>query len=152
MLVNAPPHPHTPPPTPQKIKLNKNKKKNIYNGEWCLVSGGNNEVDGQIPHFGSMSLQQSHNAQIGISVEPLTQLAQQIPITNCLSETTVVPPFLEFSTKMLENFFNYAASFAQQQEQMTPNPTESFVPMSTLKNWFENFERRLQQNPYFWRS
>ncbi|CAG5116333.1 unnamed protein product [Candidula unifasciata] len=106
--------------------------------------------DGRV-HFGDMSHQQSHLAQIGISVEPLEQLAQQVPITQ-VSAQTAVSTYMEFCTKMLENFFNYASSFAVTQSQMTPNPTETFVPLSTLKTWFENFQRRLQQNPYFWKS
>ena len=93
---------------------------------------------------------QSHLAQIGISVEPLTQLAQQTPDT--FASTTTVEPFLEFSRKMLESFSNYAASFAITQAQMTPNPSETYVPLSTLQTWFTNFQRRLEQNLYFWRS
>ncbi|BFZ16116.1 hypothetical protein BsWGS_19155 [Bradybaena similaris] len=106
--------------------------------------------DNQI-HFGDISQQQSHLAQIGISVEPLDQLVQQVPATQ-VSAQAAVPTFVEFCTKMLENFFNYASSFAVTQNQMVPNPSETFVPLSTLKNWFENFQRRLQQNPYFWKS
>ena len=112
-------------------------------------SPGGSEAEGQI-QFGNLALQQSHLAQIGISVEPLSQLAQQTPVTTT-SETSIAP-FVEFSTKMLESFFNYASSFAVQQAQMVPNPTETFVPFSTLQKWFENFQRRLQQNPYFWKS
>ena len=108
-------------------------------------------TDGADPShpFGSMTFQ-SHLAQIGISVEPLTQLAQQIP--NTFATTTSVEPFLEFSRKMLESFFNYASSFAVTQAKMTPNPEETYVPLSTLQNWFTNFQRRLEQNLYFWRS
>ena len=113
------------------------------------IHAGGSETDGQI-QFGNLALQQSHLAQIGISVEPLAQLAQQTPVTST-SEMSIAP-FVEFSTKMLESFFNYASSFAVQQAQMVPNPTETFVPLSTLQKWFENFQRRLQQNPYFWKS
>lgn len=99
--------------------------------------------------FGQM-LPQASMAQIGISVEPVTQLQQQIPVPQAAVST--VEPFMEFSQKMLENFFNYAASFAVTQNQMTPNPSETFVPLSTLQNWFQTFQRRLQQNIYFWRT
>ncbi|XP_041367882.1 protein OPI10 homolog [Gigantopelta aegis] len=94
--------------------------------------------------------QPSHLAQIGISVEPLSQLAQQTPTT--LAATSTLEPFLEFSQKMLENFVNYCSSFTINQSQMAPNPTETYIPLSTLQTWFQNFQRRLQQNPYFWRS
>ncbi|KAL3842587.1 hypothetical protein ACJMK2_020581 [Sinanodonta woodiana] len=112
-----------------------------------LKSGGGGEVCTSHP-FGQVD--QSHLAQIGISAEPLDQLAQQTP--EILANTSTAEPFLEFSTKMLENLFNYSSSFAVTQSQMMPNPTETYVPMSSLRNWFQNFHRRLQQNPYFWRS
>lgn len=99
--------------------------------------------------FGTMAFQ-SHLAQIGISVEPITQLAQQTPDT--FANTSNVEPFIEFSRKMVENFFNYCASFSITQAQMTPNPSETYVPISPLQNWFTNFQRRFEQNPYFWRS
>ena len=100
--------------------------------------------------FGQTSIQPSHMAQIGISVEPLTTLAQQTPVSN--AAVSKLDSFVEFSQKMLENFFNYASSFAISQSQMTPNPSETYVPLSTLQNWFETFQRRFQQNPYFWKT
>ncbi|KAL4225113.1 hypothetical protein ACF0H5_015806 [Mactra antiquata] len=93
---------------------------------------------------------QTHMAQIGISVEPLSQLVQQTPAT--FSNTSTVEPFVEFSNKMCENLYNFAASFAQTQSQMTPNPQESYVPLSKLQQWYQNFMRRFEQNPYFWRT
>lgn len=52
---------------------------------------------------------------------------------------------------MIENFLNFASSFAVTQAQMVANPSETFVPLSTLHNWYNNFQRRLQQNPNFWK-
>ncbi|XP_046360663.1 protein Hikeshi-like [Haliotis cracherodii] len=110
-----------------------------------LKTGGGNSFQQNM--FGQ---QASHNAQIGISVEPLAQLAQQTPVTQ--ATVSSVESFVEYSRKMLENFFNFASSFAVTQSQMTPNPSETFVPISTLQKWFENFQRRLEQNPNFWRT
>ncbi|ESO99580.1 hypothetical protein LOTGIDRAFT_141873 [Lottia gigantea] len=98
--------------------------------------------------FGQSSA--SHLAQIGISVEPIEQLAQQTPAT--ASSATNVSSFVEFSQKMLENFVNFASSFAVNQSQMVPNPSETFVPLSTIPKWFENFKRRLEKNPNFWQQ
>ncbi|GAB6028749.1 hypothetical protein CHUAL_004567 [Chamberlinius hualienensis] len=61
----------------------------------------------------------SHVAQIGISVETLSHIALQTPVTSV---------------------------------NMQPNPTQTYVPFNVLQTWFCNFQRRLQQNPYFWRS
>jgi len=97
-----------------------------------------------------MQQQVTHLAQIGISVEPLSTINNHTPVT--VATPTTVDSFTEFTTKMLENFFNYASSFAQTQAMMVPNATETYVPLSTLQNWFTNFQRRLQTNPYFWRS
>ncbi|GAB0100391.1 Protein OPI10 homolog [Sergentomyia squamirostris] len=93
--------------------------------------------------FGAQPI--SHIAQIGISIEPEASIVQQTPATSATS-------YLQFGQKMLENFFNYVSSFAVTQAQMLPNPAETFVPLSTLHTWFTNFQRRLQQNPNFWKS
>lgn len=90
----------------------------------------------------------SHVAQIGVSVEPLPILEQQA--ANLAVVTT--NSFVDFVQKMLNSFVNYVTSFTVTQAQMTPNPTETFVPLSTLQSWYETFERRLQQSPNFWKS
>lgn len=90
----------------------------------------------------------SHVAQIGVSMEPLAIIEQQAATV----AATTTNKNAEFVQKMLTNFVNYVTSFTVTQAQMTPNPTENFVPLSTLQNWYETFERRLQQNPNFWKS
>ncbi|CAO2613849.1 Protein Hikeshi [Lemmus lemmus] len=59
-------------------------------------------------------------AQIGISVELLDSLAQQTPVG---------------SAAMLDNFYNFASSFALSQAQMTPNPSEMFIPANVVLKW-----------------
>lgn len=61
------------------------------------------------------------------------------------------PTCYQFGQKMVENFYNFVSSFAVTQAQMTQNPSETFVPLSTLNTWYQNFERRLLQNPNFWK-
>uniref|UniRef100_A0A2L2YD89 Uncharacterized protein n=2 Tax=Parasteatoda tepidariorum TaxID=114398 RepID=A0A2L2YD89_PARTP len=92
----------------------------------------------------------SHVAQIGISVEPLQQIQLQTPIAT--STPSNMDSFLEFTNKMLENFVNYIASFAVTPAQILPNTSENFVPLNTVQQWYTNFQRRLQQNPNFWKS
>ncbi|XP_037047947.1 protein OPI10 homolog [Bradysia coprophila] len=98
----------------------------------------------QLSIFGSQPI--SHIAQVGVSIEPEQNVIQQTP------STTNTTTYLQFGRKMLENFFNFSSSFALTQSQMVPNPNETFVPLSTLQTWYTNFERRLQQNPNFWKS
>ncbi|XP_053670138.1 protein OPI10 homolog [Anopheles nili] len=95
--------------------------------------------------FGS-NLPISHIAQIGVSIEPESSLIQQTP------STTTSSTYYQFGQKILENFFNFVSSFSVTQSQMTPAPNETFVPLSTLQTWYTNFERRLQQNPNFWKN
>ncbi|XP_054712745.1 protein OPI10 homolog [Uloborus diversus] len=92
----------------------------------------------------------SHVAQIGISVEPLQQLELQTPITS--STPSNVDSFVEYTNKMLENFINYISSFAVLPNQIMPNRTDNYVPLSTVQQWYVNFQRRLQQNPNFWKT
>lgn len=90
----------------------------------------------------------SHVAQIGVSVEPIGAIEQlAATVTEATSNS-----FLEFVQKMLTSFLNYVSSFTVTQAQMTPNPTENYVPLSTIQGWYETFERRLQQNPNFWKA
>ncbi|CAL1575402.1 unnamed protein product [Knipowitschia caucasica] len=100
--------------------------------------------------FGCMAQVPSSVAQVGVSVESLEQLVQQSPVSN--AAVSSVDSFLQFSQKMLDSLYNFAASFALTQAQMTPAPSETFVPSSCLLRWYENFQRRLAQNPNFWKS
>ena len=91
----------------------------------------------------------SHNAQIGISIEPLTEIMSQ---STSVAEPSTAATFMEFARSTLQNLFNYTASFAVSQSQMMPNPTETFVPMTALKNWYSNFQHKLERDPNFWKN
>ena len=70
------------------------------------------------------------------------------------TEASAIPAFVEFSQKMVENLFNYTSSFAVSSSDLTmrARPSENYVPFSVMQQWYSNFERRLQQNPYFWKT
>ena len=70
------------------------------------------------------------------------------------AEASAIPAFVEFSQKMVENLFNYTSSFAVSSSDLTmrARPSENYVPFSVMQQWYSNFERRLQQNPYFWKT
>uniref|UniRef100_A0A8C5HR51 Protein Hikeshi n=1 Tax=Gouania willdenowi TaxID=441366 RepID=A0A8C5HR51_GOUWI len=89
-------------------------------------------------------------AQIGVSVEALDQLAQQTPTSG--TTATSSDSFLMFTHKMVDNFYNFLSSFALTQGQMTPSQSETFIPSSCVLRWYENFKRRLDQNPTFWKT
>lgn len=99
--------------------------------------------------FGTMASTHSVS-QVGVSVEALEQLAQQIPVS-CAAVSTV-DSFLLFTQKMLDSLYNFASSFAVSQAQMTPNPSETFIPSRCILKWYENFQRRMTQNPNFWKN
>eukprot|EP00794_Sanderia_malayensis_P016997 gene16997-18709_t len=109
-----------------------------------LLEGGHNP-------FATMSSLDDHTvAQIGISLEPLSEIAQQVPEQSATPSGAVA--FVEFTQKMLQSLFNFASSFATTQQLMAPNPTETYIPLSTLQTWYLNFERKLQIDPNFWKS
>jgi hypothetical protein len=83
-------------------------------------------------------------ANIGISVEPIAQIDALTPAADTSSAN--LNEFAQFTEKMLQNFYNYASSFSKDA------PDGSYVPLSTLTNWFETFKRRLSNNPNFWKQ
>lgn len=83
---------------------------------------------------------------LGISVEPLGQLEQQVQPSDVTPST--VASNVEFVSKMLNNFVNYVTSFVQN----VPGTTEQIVPLSIVQTWFNNFQRRLSENPNFWKQ
>ena len=90
----------------------------------------------------------THDALLGISVEPLAQIRQLTPAAS--TQASSQQTFVEFTQKMLENFSNYASSFAVDVTGI--NPSQTYIPASVLNQWFTTFQRRLQMNPDFWKS
>uniref|UniRef100_A0A9L0K6S2 Protein Hikeshi n=1 Tax=Equus asinus TaxID=9793 RepID=A0A9L0K6S2_EQUAS len=132
------------------------------------ISGLKSGEGSQHP-FGAMNIVRTPSvAQIGISVELLDSLAQQTPVGNAavssvdsftqfgVSEQVMLGRLFlgeyKFTQKMLDNFYNFASSFAVSQAQMTPSPSEMFIPANVVLKWYENFQRRLAQNPLFWKT
>lgn len=83
---------------------------------------------------------------LGISVEPLSQLEQLVQPADVTPST--VASNVEFVSKMLNNFVNYVTSFVQN----IPGTSEQIVPMSVIQTWYNNFQRRITENPNFWKQ
>nr|XP_023963272.1 protein Hikeshi isoform X1 [Chrysemys picta bellii] len=97
------------------------------------ISGLKSGKGSQHP-FGAMNIPQTPSvAQIGISVELLEHLAQQTPVAS--AAVSSVDSFTQFTQKMLDSFYNFASSFAVTQAQMTPNPSEAFIPANVVLKW-----------------
>ncbi|XP_060847660.1 protein OPI10 homolog [Rhopalosiphum padi] len=87
----------------------------------------------------------SINAQIGISIEPLLNAEMQ---TTSIEPTQNLSTFVEFTQKMVQNLYNYVSSYA-----VDGGPQQtSMVPLLSVQKWYENFERKLNLNPNFWKS
>lgn len=122
----------------------------VWSGVPCLLIPASDVVQNGM--FGNAPIATEKTAQIGISVEPFDQVKALTPADG--SSTTAAPTdaFMEFGKKMLENFVDFASSFAVQPNAGTMSANETYVPLSVLQKWYDNFTRRLSTNPYFWRS
>lgn len=109
-----------------------------------------NSSPGGPSFMGAMNPVAGNSSQIGISVEPLDQIMQQTPVSQ--AQASQVDNVTQYTTKLLESFYNYASSFAVNQSQMTPQPNVSFIPSTVLDQWYQNFCRKLQQDPVFWKK
>ncbi|XP_025198090.1 protein OPI10 homolog [Melanaphis sacchari] len=100
-----------------------------------------NQPTNAFSQFPSISI----NAQIGISIEPLLNAELQ---TTSIEPAQNVSTFVEFTQKMVQNLYNYVSSYAVDGgPQQTP-----MVPLYLVQKWYENFERKLNLNPNFWKS
>lgn len=107
-----------------------------------------NETFGQ--NFNGFNFNQSivpHHAQIGISIEPLSQITQLTPDlgVNPINAESIQ----RLASNTAQNLLNYAASFAQR---VLSNSNDQYVPLSVIYQWYQNFIRKLEQNPNFWKQ
>ena len=99
-----------------------------------------------IPHANNFAFNQttvSHVAQIGVSVEPMSEINQQTPVLEPAAED-----FAAFAHKTAENLFNYISSFSR----YIPGTTEQVVPLNSVQNWYQTYMRKIEMNPNFWKS
>jgi len=77
-------------------------------------------------------------------------LIQQTPASN--TSPSSVATYTEFAQKMCENFFNFVQSFAVTQGQMSPQPTETFIPSKAVEQWYTNTKHKIEANPNWWKN
>ena len=104
--------------------------------------------------FGSIA---QTTALVGISVESVDEIVAKTPAANTVPST--VTSYTEFCTKMVENFYNYATSFAVGQtdivmtvSQTGGNSNQNYIPTQAFTNWYELFTKRFAANPDFWKT
>ena len=86
---------------------------------------------------------------MGISVEPLSLLTGLHQAT-MESEASMLPKFVDFTQKMVQSLFNYTSSYAVEANEARQKPSETYVPIKCIQQWYVQFERKLFVDPYFW--
>ena len=72
--------------------------------------------------------------RIGVSIEPIGNVKQHQMMNKAMSSHQI-------AMKVAQHFYDYVSSFPQVDTQG--------VPFALLKKWFENFERKINNNPQF---
>uniref|UniRef100_A0A094ZZ28 Protein Hikeshi n=2 Tax=Schistosoma TaxID=6181 RepID=A0A094ZZ28_SCHHA len=114
------------------------------------MGGGDAQLQNVIHPFGTNASFQCSNgvvpAQIGISVDLLTNLPQQTEEITPESSVSA-DKMTQFTRFAAESLFNYVASFAR--DNSTSDP---LVPMSAIKRWFDTMLQKLSLDASFWRK
>ena len=84
--------------------------------------------------------QASQSYEPQITQMAITGMKSQIGIGSCQpsipifsSQASTVDSFTEFTQKMLENYFNYASSFAVNPTLAPLDPSETYIPSKALQ-------------------
>lgn len=106
---------------------------------------------------------QNVQLQLGLSIEPLSQIQQQLEGKESTSNTSLVlanygksfvlssSDMITFARKALESLFNYALSFEKRVDVGFGSNVAS-IPTEALKKWYTSFEAKVQKDPFFWRE
>ncbi|BHF60766.1 hypothetical protein SprV_0100373200 [Sparganum proliferum] len=116
------------------------------------VSGLKPRAESIVPSpFGDVSLvtpNDSVMAQLGISVEPLSELVNQTPAVNNVGNQDGKEGAMRFTQFAAENLYNFASGCAVE----IPGSSQPIVPLSTIQQWYEATQRKLLLNPDFWKK
>uniref|UniRef100_A0A914GXW9 Hikeshi-like domain-containing protein n=1 Tax=Globodera rostochiensis TaxID=31243 RepID=A0A914GXW9_GLORO len=106
----------------------------------------------------TLNTEGAKNAFLGIMLEPLNRIQNKGQIAAQSTAEKQQISVNDFAQKMLRNFVNYIQSFAvslpKHDQMLTSVTTEmaEYVPTKAVTDWFNNFQRKLQMKPDFWRE
>lgn len=95
-----------------------------------------------------MNINGAAAAQLGISIEPLTDLIGQTPAVDSAASSSKAGDNLQFTNFAAQNLYNFAAGCAQE----VPGTSEAYVPLSSIQRWYETLQRKLSFDPNFWKK
>ncbi|KAI7885435.1 uncharacterized protein EV154DRAFT_554761 [Mucor mucedo] len=136
------------------------------NKEWQLLGGLFNEKPSAIFRLKTKesainNLQMSTSATLGISIEPIDVVQQQLlTLSQPVTSSALVKPGMnvtqvgEMAGRILENLFNYVTSFTVQNIPVNAIPLgqltdNGYLPLKTFQSWYENLSRKLASNPNY---
>uniref|UniRef100_A0A0R3WIT0 DUF775 domain-containing protein n=1 Tax=Hydatigena taeniaeformis TaxID=6205 RepID=A0A0R3WIT0_HYDTA len=102
----------------------------------------------KLSNISNLSSGNSVTAQVGISLEPLAELVGQTSAIGNSSNSGSMDDNMRFTQFAAENLFHFVAGCAQE----VPGSSEAYVPMSSIKRWFETIRRKLSLDPNFWKK
>lgn len=111
------------------------------------ISGLNKENTNELFPFGQLPI--SHHAQVGISMESTTiasPLISQLEAKKPQKQSL----FIEFTQKMLQHFIDFTSNTCQTSSLGFTKPSESYIPLTVVQAWYQNFQNKFAANPNFW--
>eukprot|EP01132_Coremiostelium_polycephalum_P009712 gene9712-11927_t len=91
-----------------------------------------------------------NTVQVGISIETDAEIQQKVKSSSSLNDDSIsfkAIDFKQFTFKMCHNLVNYILSF-----QGTQGLPQNQVPTSTIDRWYQNFQKKLQNDVLFWKD
>ncbi|KAE9421193.1 hypothetical protein Angca_004108, partial [Angiostrongylus cantonensis] len=88
------------------------------------------------------------SVQVGLMVEPLAAIEGK----EAADGTQASQQVGEFAETVLRNLVNHVESYTTRLARSDGQGFADYIPVSALQEWYNNFRRRFEHNPYFWRS
>lgn len=89
-------------------------------------------------------------AHVGISIDPLIDIQQRVPITASTRHADPIE-MTAFARHLVQSFLNYGLSFAQPAGSLRPVERHA-IPVDVLLQWCTTVERRIMADPSYWKT